>query len=293
MHRFFQDRSTILWFLIPGLLLYIVTVLAPIAFSAYYSLVDWDGIGQPVFVGIDNYLRMLTDAALGNAILNTLVLTVTELLLVVVGGLLLALLLTKIYAFRQSLLVLYCVPIIISTAAMAQMFKIILSVRPPGVFNSILAQINPAWIDLEWLTNPDTSLASVALVTSYRDVPIYMLIFYAALLNVPPALIEAARIDGAGAFRTFYSIQVPYILPIIGAVAFLVLNDALRAYDIPALLTAGGPIGSSEVQSLYMYKQLFQNQNYGYGSAIAMLIVVMSMVLGFVITRSTDRKVAL
>ncbi|WP_243230171.1 carbohydrate ABC transporter permease [Microbacterium sp. CIAB417] len=291
MHRLLQNRSTLLWFLVPGLTLYIATVLVPIGSSAYYSLVDWSGIGDPEFVGIENYMRMFTDAALGNAIVNTLLLTVAELVLVVGGGLLLAWLLTKIYVFRQTLVVLYCVPIIVSTAAMAQMFKIFLSVRPPGIVNSLLAQINPAWIDLEWLTNPDTSLAMVALVTSYRDVPIYMLIFYAALLNVPPTLMEAARIDGAGAFRTFVSIQIPYILPIVGAVAFLVLNDALRAYDIPALLTAGGPISSSEVQSLYMYKQLFQNQNYGYGSAIAMLIVVMSMVLGFVITRSTDRKI--
>ncbi|WP_336629748.1 MULTISPECIES: carbohydrate ABC transporter permease [unclassified Microbacterium] len=290
MDNLFARKRTILWFLIPGLLIYFFSALVPIGMSAYYSLLKWDGLSDPAFVGLANYLRMFRDAELGQAVLRTLVMTVGEMILIVGGGLLLAYLLTRIHRFRQTFIVVYCVPIVISTAALAQMFKLIFSVQPTGLVNTVLSWFDPSWAHLEWLTNPQTSLALVTFVDSFANIPTYMLILYAALLNVPDSLREAAKIDGAGAARTFWSIEIPYIRPIIGTVAFLVLNHVLRSYDIPWLLTSGGPINSSEVQSIYMYKQLFNSQDYGYGSAIAILIVVMCLVFGFVVRAATDRK---
>ena len=104
-------------------------------------------------------------------------------------------------------------------------------------------------------------------------------------LSVPPSLKEAARIDGASGFQIFWKITLPHLRPTIAANVILVLNGALRVYDIPRLLTMGGPVLSSETQALYMYKMAFTSMRYGYGSAVAMFIVAEALFLALVVKK--------
>lgn len=273
MHAMLRDKKTILCFLLPALLVYLLSVIIPIVWSGYYSMFNWNGFSAKAFTGFHNFARLIKDKELWNSVINTIIYTLFQIVLQVGAGLLLAVLLTKIPVFRRGFQILYYLPVIVSTIALCQMFKKIFAVTPVGLFNELLSKINPAWIHLEWLSNAKTSLGMVTITSGYKNMPIYMLIFFSALLTVPASLVEAAHIDGASEFQVFRRIQLPHIRPTIIANIMLVLNGSLREFDIPKLLTSGGPMQSSQTQAFYMYKQAFTSMQYGYGSAIAMFIV--------------------
>lgn len=292
MNSILRNRRTILCFLLPATAVYLLSVIIPIIWSSYYSLFEWNGFGDQEFVGMANYVEMLDDTELWGSVINTFIYTAWQLILQVGGGLVLAVLLTKLPLFRQGFQTLYYLPVIISTVALAQMFKKIFAVTPVGLVNELLSKINPDWIYLEWLSNADTALGMVIATSGYKHMPIYMLIFYAALLTVPRSLEEAARIDGANGWQIFWRIRLPHIRPAVVANLLLVLNGSLREFDIPKLLTNGGPMQASQTQAMYMYKQAFTSMQYGYGSAIAMFIVVQALIFAAVFRWLTKERAA-
>lgn len=290
METLLRRKRTILCFLLPGVLVYLVSVIVPIIWSGYYSLFDWNGFGDKTFIGIQNYARLLRDKEFWESVAHTLIYAVWQIILQVGGGLLLAVLLSNMVVLRKPMQIMYYLPVIVSSVALCQMFKKIFAVVPAGLMNQLLSLINPEWIHLEWLTNIKTSLGMVIAVAGYKNMPVYMLIFFAAFLTVPSSLVEAARIDGASAWQVFWRIKLPHIRPTIITNIILVLNGSLRGYDIAKLLTAGGPINSSQLQAMYMYKQAFSSQKYGYGSAIAMFIVMESLILAILVRWMSANK---
>lgn len=290
MDRLLRKKQTIMCFLLPGIIVYTMSVIVPIIWSAYYSLVEWSGYGELTFVGLGNFKKLMSDTEFWDSVFHTLFYAVGQIILQVGGGLLLAVLLSNIVVFKKPLQVLYYLPVIISTVALCQMFKKMFGVVPAGLINQILSNFNPKWGHIEWLTNVKTSLAMVTAVAGYKNMPVYMLIFYSAFLTVPHSLVEAAKIDGANSFQIFTRIKLAHIRPTIFANILLVLNGSLRGFDIAKLLTAGGPINSSQLQAMYMYKQAFSSQKYGYGSAIAMFIVIESLILAILIRWISSSK---
>ena len=137
----------------------------------------------------------------------------------------------------------------------------------------------------EWLSNPDLSLEVAAFAEGYKYFGLYMVIFYAALISVPQELEEAARIDGAGMITQLLRIKLPYIKPVIISNLILVLNGSMRSFDVSYLLTKGGPANTSQLLTPYMYKQAFNSLKYGYGSAVAITIVVLCVLLGVVLQK--------
>ena len=121
---------------------------------------------------------------------------------------------------------------------------------------------------------------SEAFVEAYKYLGLYMVIFYAALIGVPDELGEAALIDGAAVWQEYLYVKIPYIKPVIIANCLLVLNGSLRSFEFSYLLTHGGPGNASELMTTYMYKQAFSSMKYGYGSAVAIMIVIICMVVG-------------
>ena len=121
---------------------------------------------------------------------------------------------------------------------------------------------------------------SEAFVEAYKYLGLYMVIFYAALIGVPDELGEAALIDGAAVWQEYLYVKIPYIKPVIIANCLLVLNGSLRSFEFSYLLTHGGPGNASELMTTYMYKQAFSSMKYGYGSSVAIMIVIICMVVG-------------
>ena len=266
-------------FLVPPLLLYGVAVLLPILQSLVLSFFRWDGITDMLFVGIDNYIKMFTrDDVFWIAFGNALGYLAICLVLQLGGALVVASLLTALPRAREVVKTLYLLPAIISTVAIAFLFQRIYSLDPVGLINQVLAWVGLEGLQTAWLSTVQTVLAAVSIPEGWRFTGLYMLITYAALISVPQELEEAARLDGASWWQVFWRIRFPHIRPVWITTTIMATTFALRGFDIPYLLTGGGPGQASELLTTYMYKTAFVHTDYGYASAISVFIVVECLV---------------
>lgn len=264
-------------FLAPPVLLYGAAVLAPIVQSLVLSFYSWDGITKMQFVGLSNYKFMLSgDPIFWHTVLHQLGYLAICLVLQLGGGLLVASLLASLSRGREVLKVLYLLPAVISTVAIAFLFQRIYS--PDGLINKVLGAVGLSHWENPWLSNVHAVLTAVSLPEGWRFIGIYTVIIYAALIAVPQELEEAARLDGANTWKIFTKIRFPYIRPVWLTTTIMATTYALRGFDIPYLLTNGGPGQSSELVTTYMYKTAFTSTNYGYASTMAVFIVVECLV---------------
>ncbi|SCA92264.1 putative fructose-amino acid permease [Pseudolactococcus piscium] len=274
-----KDKKAYLVFLLPGLLFYLFSVFYPIEESIRLSFMKWNGIGEKTFVGFDNYILMFKDKVFYTAFTNNLIYLVIVVVIQLSIGLLFAVLLTYLKKRVTLVKTLYYVPGIVTTVAVAQMFRSIYSTQPVGLLNQFLDTIGLHGLATSWLTNLSTVLTSVSMPEGWRFIGMYMVIFYAALISLDPEVYEAAKIDGASELQILFKIKIPLIKDILLLTLTMCLTGALRGFDIPFLLTGGGPGNASELMSTYMYKQAFSNNNFGYGSALAVFIIIESILV--------------
>lgn len=291
MQKLFGRKSVIIALLLPAFLVYTLLVIVSIIWAGYYSFFDWSGVGKMTFVGLGNYITLFTsDEVFSSTIWHTIIYTIINIAIQVFGGLLFAILLSRMTKARVFLQTMYYVPVVISSVAICQIFNKLFSVTPTGIVDTILAMINPALKTMEWISDPKLSLYVTAFVEGYKYLGLYMVIFYAALIAVPDELSEAAKADGASTFQEYWHIRIPYIKPVIIANCILVLNGSLRSFEYSYLLTGGGPGNSSELMTTYMYKQAFSSMKYGYGSAVAIVIVIICLAVGLLFRRTTREE---
>ena len=271
MQKAFGKKSVIFMFLFPAFLIYTAFVIVSIVWAGYYSFFDWSGVGEKIYVGFKNYAELLTqDTVFRSTIWHTIIYTIINVAIQVFGGLLFAILLSDL-------------------PNICQIFTKLFSVTPIGIVNQILSFVNPSFKFMEWISNPQVSLYVAAFVEAYKYLGLYMVIFYAALIGVPDELGEAALIDGAAVWQEYLYVKIPYIKPVIIANCLLVLNGSLRSFEFSYLLTHGGPGNASELMTTYMYKQAFSSMKYGYGSAVAIMIVIICMVVGLLFRKFSEQ----
>lgn len=286
-----RSRLSVLIFLVPPLIVYGVAVLLPILQSLFLSFFHWDGISDMEFAGLGNYARMFAqDDIFWTAFRNSLIYLVICLVLQLGGALLVANLLTALNRGRELVKTLYLLPAVISTVAISFLFQRIYSENPEGLLNQILDALGLHDLSRPWLSDVNTVLAAVSIPEGWRFMGLYMVILYAALIAVPQELEEAARIDGASAWTIFTRIRFPYIRPVWITTVVMAATYTLRGFDIPFLLTNGGPGQSSELLTTYMYKTAFTGTDYGYASTIAVFIVIECLLAVALIYGMTRRK---
>ena len=285
-----RNKKAFFAFLLPGLLFYIFTVFYPIVESIRLSFMEWGGIGDKVFVGLDHYVKMFHDPVFYTAFINNLIY-----LLIVVGmqlsiGLFFAILLTYMTKYVTLVKTLYYVPCIITTVAITQLFRSMYSVEPMGLLNQFLEAVGLGGMVTSWLADVGTVLAAVSIPEGWRFTGMYMVIFYAALVSLDPSVYEAAKVDGASEMQILFKIKLPLIKDIILLTLTMCLTGALRGFDIPFLLTSGGPGNASELMSTYMYKKAFSSNQYGYGSALAVFIIIESILVVYTLRKLFTSK---
>ena len=285
-----RNKKAFFAFLLPGLLFYIFTVFYPIVESIRLSFMEWGGIGDKVFVGLDNYVKMFHDPVFYTAFINNLIY-----LLIVVGmqlsiGLFFAILLTYMTKYVTLVKTLYYVPCIITTVAITQLFRSMYSVEPMELLNQFLEAVGLGGMVTSWLADVGTVLAAVSIPEGWRFTGMYMVIFYAALVSLDPSVYEAAKVDGASEMQILFKIKLPLIKDIILLTLTMCLTGALRGFDIPFLLTSGGPGNASELMSTYMYKKAFSSNQYGYGSALAVFIIIESILVVYTLRKLFTSK---
>lgn len=278
-----NKKSAAVFFAAPAVIIYTVIVIFPIIFSLGLSLTEWSGLGEMKFVGFDNFKALLQDKILITALKNNIVY-----ILIVVGmqmliGFVVAVLLSYIKKFRGFIQTVYFIPSTMSVIAIAQLFNCFYSVTPLGLFNKILETLG---IDpVTFLSDFDKVLPAVSVVEGWQYIGIYMIIFYSGLVSISSDIIEAASIDGANRLQLLFKIKIPMIKNIIAMGFILSGVGALKGFAVSYNLTSGGPSHKSELLSTYMYKIAFTNRNLGYGSAIAIIIMAMSLIFILCINR--------
>lgn len=286
MNKILRNRTAILVFLLPALAIYSFTVFIPILWSLFYSFYSWDGISGMSFIGAQNYVKMLTrDDTFWDAFYNNIIYVLIIVSMQVFLGLLVALMVTKIGKGRNLLKTLYFTPAIITSVGISQLFQNFYSYEPMGLINFILTKLGLGFWAKAWLSDLDIVLTAVSVPEGWRFIGLYMIILYSALISIPKEIMEAAEMDGAKGWRLFGSITFPLIKPVFIVTLVMATTGALKGFDIPFLLTNGGPVHRSELLSTYMYKTAFSSLDYGYGSAIAVFIVIESLLAVFLIRK--------
>ena len=283
-----QDKKAISLFLVPALVLYTVMVMVPILVSGYYSLLHWDGLGDKVFVGLENFTKLFGDEIFRRAFFNNLIYVVIVMVMQLGIGFTIAVLLTYLKKGRGFIQTVYYIPSVITVFAIAQLFTSFYSYEPMGLFNLFRKAFGMA--PVAFLSDYKSVLPAVAAVEGWQYIGIYMIIFYSALVSVSPDILEAARIDGATELQILFKIRIPSIANVIMLSCILSLVGALRGFAAPMNMTKGGPNHRSEILATYMYKKAFTSRDYGYGSAIAVVIVILSIIGVLLISRYMDRE---
>jgi raffinose/stachyose/melibiose transport system permease protein len=266
-----------------------MVVFIPIFFSVYYSLMDWNGLSKMKFIGLGNFAKLFGDANLLTSLANSLKFTVVSALCQVVGGMMLAILVQQIRRGRDIFRVIFFTPVIISSMAMSQTFKKFLSISPDGVINAFLGTVGLSQFKTAFLSDMNLTLWVVALIDAYKFCGLYLVIFYAALTSIDHEVIEAATIDGANGRQLYTRIRLPMIRGIVVSCASLAVTGTIKAFEVPFILTNGGPGYASELIALYMYKTAFNNMDYGYGSMLGLVVVFLCIASFGLIDRLTRR----
>lgn len=266
-------------FVLPQLLGLVLFVLAPLVLVVVYSFQDFNVLsGQADFTGIDNYRQLLTDPNMSSVLRATAVFSGVLVVFNIIVGLLLAVLLNQRFGGTTLFRVLFFSPVVVSTVAWTLVWDFLL--QDNGGVNALLQMGGVSGTN--WLRSPSTAMAAVIAVQLLKGVGLNMVLFLSALQGVPKDFHEAASLDGAGPIRRLVSITMPLISPTTLLVAILSFISALQSFALISVLTQGGPGRSTTVLVYYLFQQAFQSHDFGYGSALALLLFAIVLSLSLV-----------
>ncbi len=279
-------------FVAPALIALGAILAVPILYSAWLSLTEATlaaGRLEIPFIGLDNYLRLFSDKAVGNALFNTLYFALVEVVGVVVLGLLAALLLNHPMARWSGFRVMLLLPWAIAPVANAVLWKWIYHSNY-GILNTILLQLGIIDRNVTWLGGAFQALNMILIVDIWKSTPFIAILLLAALQNIPQSLYRAARMDGAGPWQAFRHVTLPSLRTALAIAVILQTIWSLRTFDLIFVLTKGGPADGTVVMNFLAYRVTFNFLKFGYGSAIANLIFMTSLALAILYVRLVRQK---
>ncbi|WP_367128005.1 carbohydrate ABC transporter permease [Saccharothrix sp. HUAS TT1] len=289
-----RDRGSYLLFLIPGGLLLLVVILVPFGMNIGISLTEWSGAGEPEWVGLDNYARLMSDGAFWASFRHNVGLVVAMAVLPTLIGLVLAATLFdyigKHFGARTAAVLRACVylPQVLPIAVAGIVWSWILAPRD-GALNEVLRAVGLDVLARNWLGDPDLALWTVMGVMLWIQVGYPVVIFMAGMQRIDPALHEAAELDGASWWGRFFHVTVPQLRPETFVVLLTCTIAALKVFAPIYVLTRGGPGGATNVPSYYSFQNFFEKTRVGYGAAIATVLTVLILVLTWAFLRVQNR----
>lgn len=265
-----------LGFLAPGLLMFLVFTLGPAVFSLAVGFTRWDGLSSPVWIGIDNYLRLAQDPLFLRSIINTAWFTLLFVAMCMVASILVAMLLNSRARGIRLARFLWLLPFVTDMISVSMVWTWLYHFRF-GVVNNLLglAGIPPQ----AWLGSPDLAMFSLVVLSVWRWTGYYALILLSGLQSVPTDLYEAARIDGASRWERFINVTLPMLSPTIFFVAMMAMMSSFQVFEQMWVMTRGGPNDATISVAMFLYIQGFQFLNMGYASAVAWVLFFIIFVL--------------
>jgi raffinose/stachyose/melibiose transport system permease protein len=283
---------TIVLFLLPALVFFSIFLVYPVFKSVYYSLFSWKGFGPAVdFIGLDNFKRILTDRIFLKAVKNGLLIVVLSLTIQLPLSLALALMVGSNLRGRAFFRTIFFMPYVLSEVITGIMWLILFNPDSKRGFINAMLTLIPGLKAQPWLGDTRTVLLAIFVVLTWKYFGFHMLLYLAGLQNIPPEIEEAALIDGVSKRQMITYIKIPLIGSTIRTSVHLSVLGSLQVFALVWIMTKGGPVNASEVMSTYMYRFSFVRFELGYGSAVAIVMLLISLVFSLAylrLVRQTD-----
>lgn len=262
---------------IPAIILVTITIYIPFVMSGYYSLTQWNGIAkEPVFIGLENFKRVFSGSS---EFMKSLIFTgkYTILFMIFSNVLALAIAVALVQKIRLANLMrgMFFVPYIMSMIIVGFIWKFIFSQG----FEVLFEKTGWGFLNWSWLGESGLAFLAIVIVGVWQSLGFYIVLYIAGLQAVPGDVLEAATVDGATSWTRFFKVTLPLLGPSITTCVFMSLTNALKVFDIILALTKGGPGGTTYSATLDIYREAFQNNNYGLGSAKSLVFFVAVLVI--------------
>lgn len=264
-------------FTVPSLILVTLVFYIPFVMSLFYSLTEWNGISKaPKFIGLDNFKKLFSGSS---EFLKSLVFTgkYTIVFMIFVNILALAIAVALVQKIKAANVMrsMFFIPYIMSMTIVGFIWKFIFSQG----FAALYEKTSFEFLNLSWLGDSDLAFYAVAFVGIWQALGFYVVLYIAGLQAVPTDVLEAAEVDGATSWKKFFKVTLPLLGPSVTTCIFMSLTNAVKVFDIILALTKGGPGGSTYSVTLDIYREAFQNNNYGLGSAKSLVFFVIILVI--------------
>jgi ABC-type sugar transport system permease subunit len=275
--------------LIPALTLSVGLIYYCIGYTGYISTLKWNGVSSnPQFVGLENYVKLAGDPVFQKTMAHVALFFVVGFAAQAVLGLGTAIMLHSRLRCATLYKIIVFIPALIAPAIMAPVHRRIFAKE--GFLNWILEHVGLGRFAQPWLAQGSTALWVVIFVQIWSAVGFGFILYYAAISQIEPEVMEAARLDGAGNIRVIVSVIVPAVKPTTVALAILYAINSLKTFDIPYLVTRGGPNYASEFLGTYIYTNTVQLAKVGYAGALSIVLLVLSITAGVVFSRTSRSK---
>jgi raffinose/stachyose/melibiose transport system permease protein len=273
-------RGSLEWLVLPALLFFTAFGILPLLAVLALSFTSWDGLGAITPAGFANWTSVLADPGLPHALWITFLIMALSWLVQTPLSILIGTFLAGGQRYRALLAVLYFLPLLLSSAAIAIAYKALLD--PNFGFG---AGLGVPWLVQNWLGDPVLALGVVVFVVSWQFIPFHSLVYQSAVRQIPVSLYEAARIDGAGRVRQFFSITLPQVKYTLITSSTLMVVGSLTFFDLIFVLTAGGPADATRALAVDMYLRGFRGNLMGPASVIATILVLVGLALALALRR--------
>ena len=261
-------------FLLPAVVILLLFFFIPFAETIILSFKDYStDLYAPGFIGLDNYVTLLKSKEFYKVIWNTFLYLIGAVPILATVPLVLAILINQKIRCLNLYKVLIYLPVIVSIVVVAIAFKWLYATQ--GILNYIAELFGISAID--WLTSPDVAIWSVIIVTIYKGIGYYMMIYLSALIGAPKDLLEAAEVDGAGLIQKHLNVTIPYLMPTIALVVTVSSISALKVFAEIYVMTRGGPLDSTKTIVYYIYERAFENLDLSLASAASVILLVIVM----------------
>ncbi len=269
-------------FILPSFILYTLFVIYPTLNSFNLSFTNWDGVSDTIhYIGFDNFVEMFHSERVYNALKNTLIISISLVVLENILAIMLAMLVDQVKWFKNLFRSIFYFPVLLSGIVMGFVWAIIFNYNF-GVINQLLERIGLDSLKVDWLGSPKYALLAIIITTVWKGAGYYMIIYLAGLQGIPPELHEAAAIDGANRWQQFRHVTFPLLAGAMTVSVMLSMISALKIFDQIAVMTDGGPGFATETLTYIVYKVGFGELRQGYGTALSLVLFVLILVVSLI-----------
>jgi multiple sugar transport system permease protein len=275
-------------FILPNMILFLCFMIIPIFMTLYYSLVKWGGMGKPVFIGLDNYIYLISDEVFRKSVWITFLFTASTVPVLMILSLMFALLLNQKIKFREFFSSVLFIPSVISSVVVGMVFVWLFNDQM-GFINYVLNLLG--FHSIGWSTNPNMAMVMIIVGTLWSRVGYNMVIYLAALQGISPDYYEAATIDGANAWKKLLYITMPLLKPIHTFILITVVIHSFRSFDLIYVMTKGGPLNATTTLVMYVYDTAFKMNYYGRASASGVVLFLILLLFSLYRLRASKENI--